>query len=90
MIDFMAAGRPVVLSAAGESARLLEAAGAGVVVAPEDAPALAEAVSWLREHRETAREMGLHGRAWARRRLRSVQAERLEHVLLDACERRRG
>jgi glycosyltransferase involved in cell wall biosynthesis len=89
MVDFMAAGKPVVLAAAGESARLLESAGAGVVVAPEDGEALAGAVMWLREHRDEAGEMGSRGRSWARRRLRSVQAERLEQVLLETVERRK-
>jgi glycosyltransferase involved in cell wall biosynthesis len=83
MIDYMAAGRPVVLAASGEPARMLDAAGAGVVVPPEDGAALAEAVGWLQEHPEQARDMGARGREWARKRLRSVQAERFEQVLLD-------
>jgi glycosyltransferase involved in cell wall biosynthesis len=87
MIDFMAAGKPVLLSAAGESARLLERSGAGVAVKPEDPEALAEAVRWLRAHPEAAESFGEHGRAFARKRLRSVQAERLEQVLLDVTRR---
>ncbi|HET7573779.1 MAG TPA: glycosyltransferase family 4 protein, partial [Solirubrobacterales bacterium] len=35
MLEAMAAGRPLVLSAAGEAARLVEGAGAGLVVPPE-------------------------------------------------------
>lgn len=85
MIDCMAAGRPVILSAAGESARLLEQAGAGVVVAPEDPEALAEALRWLREHPDEGHAMGERGRSFARGRLRSVQAARLEQVLLEAA-----
>lgn len=87
MVDFMAVGRPVVLSAAGESARLLERAGGGVAVAPEDPDALAAAVRWLGEHPLDAEEMGRRGREFARRRLRSVQAERLEELLVDVVER---
>lgn len=83
MIDFMATGRPIVLAAAGESARILELAGAGVVVPPEEPEQIAAAVRWLADHPAEAASMGAHGREFARRRLRSVQAERLEQVLLD-------
>jgi glycosyltransferase involved in cell wall biosynthesis len=91
MIDFMAVGRPLVLSAQGEAARILGAAGAGVAVPPEDPDALADAIRWLSEHPVEAAEMGSRGREFARRRLRESQAERLEEVLLDtvAVHRRR-
>ncbi|MGZ4413778.1 MAG: glycosyltransferase [Gaiellaceae bacterium] len=88
MVDFMATGKPVVLSARGESARLLERAGGGLVVAPEDAGALASALRWLADHPGEAAEMGDRGREFARKRLRSTQAERLERVLLDITARR--
>jgi glycosyltransferase involved in cell wall biosynthesis len=87
LIDFMAAGRPVVLAAAGEAARLLDRAGAGVVVAPEDPGALAGAIHRLIDHPQEAHTMGERGRAFARGRLRSVQAARLEEVLLDVVRR---
>jgi glycosyltransferase involved in cell wall biosynthesis len=91
MIDFMAVGRPLVLSAQGEAARILDVAGAGVAVPPEDPAALAGAVRWLAEHPADAAAMGERGREFARRRLRQVQAERLEQVLLDiVAESRRG
>jgi glycosyltransferase involved in cell wall biosynthesis len=83
MIDFMATGRPVVVAAAGEAARLLEIAGGGIVVPPEDPGALAGAVRHLAENPAEAHRMGERGRQFARRRLRSVQAERVEALLLD-------
>jgi glycosyltransferase involved in cell wall biosynthesis len=83
MIDYMAAGRPVILAAAGESARLLADAGAGYAVAPEDAEALAAAIRRLAEHPADGVAMGERGRIFAAKRLRSVQAERLEQILLD-------
>jgi glycosyltransferase involved in cell wall biosynthesis len=83
MIDYMAAGRPVILAAAGESARLLAHAGAGYAVEPEDAEALASAIRRLAEHPAEGTAMGERGRAYAAKRLRSVQAERLEQILLD-------
>ena len=87
LLDFMAVGRPVVLSGAGESARVLERAGAGIAVAPEDPAALADAVRWLRDNPHAAGEMGEKGRAFARGRLRRAQAERLECLLEDVAAR---
>jgi glycosyltransferase involved in cell wall biosynthesis len=83
LVDFMAVGRPVVLAAAGESADLVDVAGAGLVVAPEEPEALAAAVRWLRDHPEEAAAMGERGRAFARTRLRSTLAGELEDVLLS-------
>jgi glycosyltransferase involved in cell wall biosynthesis len=83
LTDFMAVGRPVLLAAAGESARLLESVGAGVVVPPEDPAALADAVRWLRAHPGEAAEMGRRGREFARTRLRSAHALELEELLLE-------
>src|SRR5262249_15259306 len=85
MIDFMAVGKPVLLAARGESARILERAGAGLSVPPEDPAALADAVRWLSGHPGDAAEMGLRGREFASRRLRATQSERLEAVLLDVA-----
>jgi glycosyltransferase involved in cell wall biosynthesis len=89
MIDFMAAGRPIVLAAEGESARVLERAGAGIAVQPEDADALAAGVRWLAAHPDEAKAMGARGRAFAATRLRSVQAARLEQVMLELVEETR-
>jgi glycosyltransferase involved in cell wall biosynthesis len=85
MIDFMAVGRPLIVAAAGEAARIVERAGAGIAVAPEDPAALASAVQWLAQHPAEAAEMGARGREFARFRLRSTQAERLEQVLLEVA-----
>ncbi len=89
MIDFMAVGRPVILAAAGEAVRVLERAGGGIAVAPEDPDALAGAVRWLASHPREAEEMGRRGRVFAATRLRSAQAERLEQLMLDVAKRRR-
>ena len=83
LVDFMAAGRAILLAAAGESARLVEMAKAGLVVPPEDPQALAEAAAWLRSHPDEAGEMGRRGAAFARSRLRSHQAKRFEQLLFD-------
>jgi glycosyltransferase involved in cell wall biosynthesis len=89
LVDSMATGRPVLLAAAGESARILALSGAGLAVPPEDPEALAAAVRWLAAHPAEAVEMGRRGREFAARRLRGVQAERLEQLLLEVTARRR-
>lgn len=86
LVDFMAAGKPVILAASGEPARIVERTQAGVVVAPEDAGALADATLWLAANPAEADAMASRGRDFARTRLRSVQAERLEQVLLHVVE----
>jgi glycosyltransferase involved in cell wall biosynthesis len=89
MIDFMATGRPVILAAAGEAATLAEGAQAAMVVPPEDPQALAHAIEWVRSHPDDARAMGERGRAFARTRLRSVQAARVEEILFETVDRYR-
>jgi glycosyltransferase involved in cell wall biosynthesis len=87
MVDYMATGRPIVLAAAGESARILKESGAGIAVEPENPTALVDAVEWLAGHPEDAADMGRRGRAYARDRLRSLQAARLEDVLLAVTKK---
>jgi glycosyltransferase involved in cell wall biosynthesis len=83
LIDSMAAGRPVLLAAEGEAARILELSGAGIAVPPENPEELALAVKWLVDNPGAVGDMGRRGREFAARRLRSVQAERLEELLLE-------
>ncbi len=63
----MAAGRPLIASipAAGDARRVIEEAGAGVVVPPADASALADAVVALKRDRDRLADMGRSGRAYA-------------------------
>ena len=58
----MAGGKPIVLAAEGEAARLIHAAGAGIVVPPEDHVALASAIRTLLQYPDIAAEMGACGR----------------------------
>src|SRR5262249_9808045 len=83
MIDYMAIGKPIALAAQGEAARLLSAAGGGLAVPPGDGKALAEALLQLETKPREGSAMGARGRDWAQRRLRSIQAERMEQVLTE-------
>ncbi|MGE0028596.1 MAG: glycosyltransferase family 4 protein [Thermoleophilia bacterium] len=64
--DYLGAARPIIASAPrGELTRMVEAAGCGVAVPPEDGAALAGAIRDLAADREGARRMGAQGRAYA-------------------------
>ncbi|HUQ63773.1 MAG TPA: glycosyltransferase family 4 protein [Acidimicrobiales bacterium] len=81
MFEYLAAGRPVVGAVRGEAARILVAAGA-VVVDPEDAGAIADAIRALAADRARREEMGRQGREYVtahydRRRLAARYRELL-------------
>lgn len=65
MLEAMAAGRAIVLSARGEAPRVLERCGGGVVAPPEDPEALAAAFRRLARSPERTRELGAAGRRCA-------------------------
>jgi glycosyltransferase involved in cell wall biosynthesis len=65
LLEGLAAGRPVVLAAAGEAAALLRESGGGLVVAPERPAELAAALSSFAADPEAARAMGAAGRSFA-------------------------
>ena len=74
---YFASGRPVVAaaSAASETARQVEESGGGLVVAPGDHEALAEAVLALREDGAQRARMGAAGAAYARDAFDRARAE---------------
>jgi glycosyltransferase involved in cell wall biosynthesis len=64
----LAVGRPLLAALEGEGARVVRESGAGTVVEPENAAALAAGARALRDAGATAREaMGCKGRDYARR-----------------------
>jgi glycosyltransferase involved in cell wall biosynthesis len=58
----MAGGKPIVMAAEGEAARLIQKAGSGIVVPPENHELLANAIRTLLHHPEIASQMGASGR----------------------------
>jgi colanic acid biosynthesis glycosyl transferase WcaI len=66
MFPLLAAGKPLVFCGTGEGAFLVERAGAGVVVAPENPQALADALIPLLRNTELLRELGANGRKFVR------------------------
>lgn len=73
LTSYFAVGRPVVaaVAPASETAREIEAAGAGKVVAPEDPAALAEGILALERSPQTCEAHGRSARAYADRHLRA-------------------
>jgi glycosyltransferase involved in cell wall biosynthesis len=68
LLEAMAAGRPLIVSAHGEAAELVGETGSGFAVPPEDPAALAEAMRRLAADRELGAKMGRAGRALAEAR----------------------
>ena len=83
--ESMAVGRPIVASLWGEAAELVETAGCGVVVEPEDPPALAAAVDALAADPERARRMGENGRAYAVEHFSRAKIAAQLRTLLQEC-----
>jgi len=81
LLEVLAAGRPAIVAARGESAELVLGAQAGVAVAPEDPYALAAAFAQLRSDPDTAAAMGRRGLAKAREFGRAAAVQRWWELL---------
>jgi glycosyltransferase involved in cell wall biosynthesis len=91
LLEALAAGRPVVLAAKGEAARLLDRSGGGVVAAPESPVALADAIERLAADRDSGRAMGTAGRRFAEDRLGLGRfVDQWEELLDEVAERGGG
>lgn len=64
MLEFMACARPVIVGVEGQAQQIIEAAGAGVAIEPENARALTQAIEQLAAHRAQACEFGRKGREY--------------------------
>lgn len=64
IFEIMACARPVILGAEGQALDILQQAGGGIPVAPEDPDAFAEAVRRLRADPALAGSLGANGRAY--------------------------
>jgi colanic acid biosynthesis glycosyl transferase WcaI len=79
LLTYASAGRPILLAGSPESegARFVEESRAGLVVRPQDAAALADAILALRDEPETRAEMGANARRFVESRFAR------DKVLLD-------
>jgi glycosyltransferase involved in cell wall biosynthesis len=83
LLEAMAAGRPVVLAARGEAARLVERERCGLVVPPEDPRALADALATLADDPARRAALGAAGRHAAERDFGRAAWLRRWHDLLE-------
>jgi glycosyltransferase involved in cell wall biosynthesis len=74
LLEYMASGKPVVFGGAGAGADLIHRAGAGIVIPPDDADALAQALQVMRDA-ELRQRLGRSGRAYATRHRRTHLAK---------------
>ncbi len=81
LFDFCAVGRPVILAAAGEAARLATEAGAALAVPPQRPEEIAAAVRRLRDDSSLRERLVTGGRRFASENLRGHQAEGLADLL---------
>jgi glycosyltransferase involved in cell wall biosynthesis len=88
LFDSMAAGRPIVAPLWGEAAALVEAAACGLVVEPEDARAIQEAVETLAADPALAQKLGEQGRRYVVEHFnRDDIAKRLIKLLEETARR---
>ena len=64
LLEYMACERPVILAVDGQARSIVEAAGAGVFVEPEDSQALVKAIADLSSAPERRLQMGASGRQY--------------------------
>jgi colanic acid biosynthesis glycosyl transferase WcaI len=91
MFDGWACERPVLLSVDGEARQVMEAAGGGIFVNPQDADALVQAILELRDNPELGRQMGLRGRRYTEGHYsRQSQAEKLAGIMQAVLNPEKG
>ena len=91
VFEYMACERAVVGALNGESARVLEESGGGIVVAAGDARATAEAILALYADPQKRAAMGTAGRRYVQENYsRDVWAGRLEQRLREMCHATNG
>lgn len=82
MFEAWACARPTVLSVSGEAQEVLNDAGAGLAVRPEDPLDMARAIDYLHDRPQEAQQMGERGRNYVLAHYsRQAQAQALETLL---------
>ncbi|MGC2446456.1 MAG: glycosyltransferase family 4 protein [Candidatus Sulfotelmatobacter sp.] len=82
MLEFMSCARPVILGVEGQARQIVEEAGAGLVIEPENHVALAHAINFLQQNPEQAQVIGQQGREYILEKIsRARTAEKYIDVL---------
>ncbi len=86
MLEIMAAARPIILGVGGEARALLERAGAGIAIEPENAEELAQTILDLRAKSQLRAALGESGRRFVDREFRrAALAQRYLALLSGLC-----
>lgn len=83
MLEFMACGSPVILGVDGQARELLDEAGAGIAVEPENADALVSAILALQSDPKSGWIMGQKGREYI---IRNLSRARTAQKYIDVLE----
>jgi colanic acid biosynthesis glycosyl transferase WcaI len=89
LFEVLASGRPAIVAARGEAAELVRGAAAGLTVAPDDPPALADAFRRLRSSPAETLQMGARGREHSRRYGRAAAVAQWHTLLTELATGRR-
>jgi glycosyltransferase involved in cell wall biosynthesis len=82
MLEFMSCARPVIVGVDGLAREMVESAGAGIVIEPENSVALVRAITELASDRELGKAFGEKGRNYVLRRFTRYQtAQSYIHIL---------
>ena len=84
LLDYLAAGLPVIINFEGFASSIVEKAGAGILVAPDSAESIAEGLVQLSKDHISARSIGFRGREFVERFYsRESQVREFEKVVCD-------
>jgi colanic acid biosynthesis glycosyl transferase WcaI len=82
MLEVMSCSRPVILGVDGQARKIVEEAGAGIVIEPENSIALGDAIQRLAADRDLCQKLGAQGRDYIVQHFsRSQTADAYIHVL---------
>ncbi len=83
MLEFMSCSRPVILGVEGQAQAILEEAGAGLVIEPENSEALAQAIQYVAQNPKIAEAFGRRGREYI---LQKYSRARTAQKYIDVLE----
>jgi len=84
MLEFMSCARSVILGVDGQAREIVEAAGAGLIIEPENSEALAQAIQSLAAQPDLRAKLGQKGREYI---LRNFSRARTAEKYIDVLER---
>jgi glycosyltransferase involved in cell wall biosynthesis len=88
MLEFMSCGRPVILAVEGQAVELLNSAGAGICIPPQEPASIVNAIQKLMVNPDLCRRLGKNGRRFIEQNLsRSQTSEAYIRVLEPILER---